>query len=111
VYNIPDINRQNLFLKTHEFIIGLLPELQAKIKYKIPFYSYHSDMCYLNAYKDHLYIGFNQGSFLMDRVCLDKTNTLSIAKYHVRNESDIFCDDLSEILLEAAMLNKIKKLK
>jgi len=99
-------HQRQLLWETHEAIIGVLPQYQVSLKWKVPCYSYIKLLCYLNCTKEHIYVSFFQGSQLSDRPSLDKTGTTMVAKYHIRSTEDILKSEFVDILLEAVALQE-----
>ena len=98
---------QTLVLGLHELIISLVPQVQASIKWKIPFYHYHKNMCYLNPQKDHIDLGFVKGHLLSNsQGLLEKGNRKQIRHLNVYSTSEIYQPATAEIILEAALINE-----
>ncbi|MFT6808716.1 MAG: hypothetical protein ACJA01_001947 [Saprospiraceae bacterium] len=86
---------------THELIIYTLPNFLVRRKYKIPFYAYRKDLCYMNFHRKHPYISFLQGHSMQDSTVLEKTTKSQYAKYYIREEKDIYASCFAEFIMEA----------
>ena len=98
--------QKELFRYSHSLLSGIAPGIRCQIKYKIPFYRQIKDICYLNPYKDYLYIGFTKGALLADRKILQKNGKKTIAKLYITDLDLLLSDEVSEIILEAILLDK-----
>lgn len=90
---------------THEIIVSTIPRVTVARKYKIPFYTYIKDLCYLNYHKDHLYVAFIQGQ-MIEHPYLDKSTTKMVAKYYIHKPEDVQSDNFVTILLDACALQE-----
>lgn len=102
--SILDENLNDLIIQTHEAIHSLIPNCTTSTKWRVPFYIYHKNLCYLNHQKGHLYIGYMQGQLMNDHPRLDKNDTNTIAKYYIFTANDLAENDFFEILLDAIAL-------
>jgi len=106
IYNLQGQQRE-ITLYLHQLICSL-PGVQARIRYRIPFYYYHSWMCYLNPKKKGgIELAFIRGNELSNAYGLlsfrDRKQVAGIIYYHV---SDISPESLMEVLQEAMLLNE-----
>ena len=96
--------QEQLLYLADEVILSLVTDCLRSVKWQVPFYTYRKDLCYLNCYQDHIYVGMIQGRQLTDHIRLVKAGTKMIGKYYVKTEKDINDQAFSEILLEAIAL-------
>lgn len=106
VSQIENLHQQELLWQAHDCIMSTIPHCRTSMKWQVPFYSYLKDLCYINVYKDHIYVSFMQGQFLGARQNLVKMGTKMVAKYYIKHASDIAEDAFIEILLEATALQE-----
>jgi len=95
-----------LLWQAHDLITSTIPQCVSGIKWKVPFYTYIKHLCYLNCYKDHIYVSFLQGQLLDARPQLVKHGTTQVAKYYVTNEKSLLESAFLEILLESVALQE-----
>lgn len=103
-HTIDDENVIDLIIKTNDAILSLIPHCTTSTKWKVPFYTYHKNLSYINRTKDFIYIGYMQGQLMNDHELLDKSGTTTIAKYYIHNENDLRENGFFEILLDAVAL-------
>ena len=102
-----DLEKQrSLVISAHELITATLPSYKVSIKWKVPFYTYLKDLCYLNVFSDHIYVSFLQGQQMYDHPGLLKQGTKLVAKYFIRNDDDLRNNTFTEILLESCTLQE-----
>lgn len=94
-------SRARLVQLTHEFIVSIVPDCRVQRKYKIPFYAYRKDLCYMNFLRKKPYISFLEGHSMRDSTFLKKTKKSKYAKYYIREEKDIYTSCFAEFIMEA----------
>jgi hypothetical protein len=93
-----------------QFIHTIIPEVREAFKYKIPFFEYYGNLCYLGPQKGKLVLGFIKGAQLQARPGLLVAEDRKLIRHLVyENSADIDYELLAEILTEAAMLNEEAK--
>lgn len=92
----------------HDFILDLLPHAQASIKYDIPFYSIHKNICYLNPQKDHLVLGFYAGVHLSNAQGILQGDGKQVRHIYLYTPEDVLREAVAEVLLEAATYDEWK---
>lgn len=97
---------RKIAIRIQQIIQDSLPQVQESIKWKIPFWSYKGNFCYLNPKKEQLVLGFMKGIELSNA-----QGALVGDGKHVRHLIYKKITDLDEIVLveilnEAAMLNE-----
>lgn len=84
-----------------------LPEVNARIKHKIPFFAYKKDICYLNPQKEKVVLGFVKGALLADsQRKLVAKDRKQIRQLVFRTVDEIDDQLVSELLQEAILLNE-----
>jgi hypothetical protein len=92
-----------------DIILSCAVQIQESIKYKIPFYSYHSNICYINVRKKTVDLGFVNGANLSNHQgLLEVKDRVSVKTISFQNVSEIDESILREIIFEAIMLDEIK---
>ncbi|WP_067725593.1 DUF1801 domain-containing protein [Oceanobacillus damuensis] len=108
ILNLPtDI--QSLTEKLREIIFHSSPEIKEEFKWSMPNYSYNGLVCYLQASKNHVNLGFHKGNELMEQ---DTDNLLqgtgkTMRHIRVKNREDIKQDSFI-LLIKAAVSNFMK---
>lgn len=105
-------NQRQLMMYLHQIIINY-PNITAKISYKIPFYRYKRQLCYLNPVKfDAVELAFVYGNELSNEQGLLKfNNRKQIAGITFQNIDSVPLQLLDEILQEAILLDDLKSAK
>lgn len=86
-----------------EMIITLIPNVQEKLSFKIPFYHYHGMFCYLNEVKDGIDLGLCRGKDLVDVLPqLEQGKRVMVASVILRNKKEIQTKQIEEVILTAA---------
>ncbi len=94
-------------LALHQLVMGLVPQVQGQIKWKIPFYIYHRQLCYIFPRKNFVDLSFVQGTQLSNEqgllVARDRKQIRSIPFY---NLEEVYREGVAEVILEAALINE-----
>ncbi|MEJ8816328.1 DUF1801 domain-containing protein [Lacibacter sp. H407] len=86
-----------------ELIHTVVPHVQEKLSFKIPFYHYHGMFCYLNEVSDGIDLGLCRGKDLIDVLPqLELRNRVMVASVIIRNKKEIQTKNIQEVLLTAA---------
>ena len=91
----------------HNLLIGF-PEMEDKIRYKIPFYYRRSWICYLNPLKDGgVELAFTRANELSNESgILDFKNRKQIAGITINRVEDIPMEEISAVIMEALLLDE-----
>ena len=108
------INRQPV---THRYVLNALrmlilqagPYVEETIKYKIPFYSYHGRLCFLNIRGGVVELGFCQGAFLSNEQRYLVGEGKEVRHVRIKSLADINRGAIQALLQEAMLLNEEKK--
>ncbi len=105
---------QKILFAVRELILSMSPKIEEKFSYKVPFYSYHNALCYLSVSKKQVYMGFVQGSKLVDESgLLTQGDRKLIAIITFENNKPIPFETIRNLLVQSMMLldekKKIKK--
>lgn len=102
---------QELLKAAHYFLLDTLPPFATcSIKWKIPFYTLHRNVCYLNRHPDHITLGFPQGYQLspLPNVLLGEAENLKQVRYlEIRSLEDLLSDTTYQILQQAILLDEL----
>ncbi len=102
IESLPDEKRE-IAEQLREMILTLIPHVQEKLSFKIPFYHYHGMFCYLNEVKDGIDLGLCRGKDLIDVLPqLEQGKRVMVASVIVRSKKEIQTKQIEEVLLTAA---------
>lgn len=102
IESLPDEKRE-IAEQLREMILTLIPHVQEKISFKIPFYHYHGMFCYLNEVKDGIDLGLCRGKDLVDVLPqLEQGKRVMVASVIIRSKKEIQTKQIEEVLLTAA---------
>ncbi len=102
IESLPDEKRE-IAEHLRELILTLIPHVQEKLSFKIPFYHYHGMFCYLNEVKDGIDLGLCRGKDLVDVLPqLEQGKRVMVASVIVRSKKEIQTKQIEEVLLTAA---------
>ena len=95
--------KQEIAEQVREMILSLIPHVQEKLSFKIPFYHYHGMFCYINEVKDGIDIGLCRGKDLIDVLPqLEQGKRVMVASVIIRSKKEIQTKQIEEVLLTAA---------
>lgn len=90
-----------------QMILDLVPAVEERWSFKIPFYHYHGMFMYLNKTDEGLDVAFCRGKDLVDTFPqLETRNRAMVASVCIRNRKDIRRLALREMILTAAAWNE-----
>jgi uncharacterized protein len=102
IESLPDEKRE-IAEQLREMILTLIPHVQEKLSFKIPFYHYHGMFCYLNEVKDGIDLGLCRGKDLIDVLPqLEQGKRVMVASVIIRSKKEIQTKQIEEVLLTAA---------
>jgi hypothetical protein len=94
-------------VRLREIILSTI-EVDEKLSYTVPFYYGRSRVCYLNARKDVLNLGFCRGHEMQDMGLLEVKGRSEVRTIEFRSVSDIDEHSIKELLLEADRLDQLR---
>lgn len=99
--------QRELLLQLHHLLTEEL-NLEAKIRFKIPFYFQHSWICYLNAQKDGgVELAFTRGNELSnDQDLLESKGRKQVRSLWIKSQDQIQDPVLEEVFQEALLLDE-----
>lgn len=97
---------QSLSLEIRQCILKKYPQAQEQIKWKVPFFSHYSSLCYLNPKKDKLEVGFMKGVRLSDPEKKLSGGELKLIRHCVFTHDHQPWQDLEHFLEQAVFLNR-----
>ncbi len=102
IESLPDEKRE-IAEQLRELIHTVVPHVQEKHSFKIPFYHYHGMFCYLNEVSDGIDLGLCRGKDLIDVLPqLELRNRVMVASVIIRNKKEIQAKNIQEVILTAA---------
>ncbi len=97
-------DRKAIVEQLRSIIHALVPAVQEKFSFKIPFYHYFGMFCYINPVKDGIDLGICNGkSFADDFEHLEVKGRALIATVRLRSLHDISLKQVTEVLATAAI--------
>ena len=101
IESLPDEKRE-IAEQLREMILTIIPNVQEKLSFKIPFYHYHGMFCYLNEVKDGIDLGLCRGKDLIDVLPqLEQGNRVMVASVIIRSKKEIQTKNIQDVLLTA----------
>jgi hypothetical protein len=102
---------RELLLAAHHFLQETLPPFAtAGIKWRLPFYTLHRHLCYINRHADGITLGFSRGYLLNARpgVLLGENENLKHVRYmEIHSLEDLYSDRVQEVLQEAVLVDEM----
>lgn len=102
--------RQLLFSAHHFLLETLPPFVICSIKWRIPFYSLHRNLCYLNRHQDHITLGFPLGYKLapLPDILLGEAENLKQIRYlEIFTVENLYSELTRQILQEAIIVDEM----
>jgi uncharacterized protein len=97
-----------IVVQLRSIIHTLVPAVQEKFSFKIPFYHYFGMFCYINPLKDGIDLGICNGkSFADDFEHLEVKGRTLIATVRLHSLNDILLKQVAEILATAAINKEV----
>lgn len=107
--NPPEVRQ--LLITAHHFLQETLPPFAVcGIKWRIPFYTLHRNLCYLNRHRDHITLGFPHGWKLGPNreILLGENENLKQVRYlEIFTVKDLYSATTRQILNEAIILDEM----
>jgi hypothetical protein len=101
----PDLHA--VAMRLREIILSTI-EVEERLSYTVPFYYGRSRVCYLNARKSVLDLGFCRGYEMQDMGLLEVKGRAEVRTIEFKSIDDIDEDSIKELLLEASRLDKLR---
>lgn len=107
IWGLPD-DIQNITEELRNLILNSSPKLTEEYKWSMPNYSYNGLVCYLQASKKHVNLGFHRGNELLDK----DTNKLlqgtgkTMRHVRIKDMEDIQSEAFTSLVKEALALNE-----
>lgn len=104
------VEKAEIAKAVRNIIHELVPGVQEKLSFKIPFYHYFGMFCYINLTRDGIDVGFCRGKDLVDEFPqLQVKERAIVASITLANLKDITRLHLREIITAAAIWNETAK--
>ena len=92
--------------RVRRLLFNLVPEIQEKLSFKIPFYHYFGMFCYINTIPGGIDLGFCRGKDLTGEFpSLEGKGRAIVASVSLYAVSDIHKKEVREIIVAAALWN------
>ncbi len=102
IESLPNEKRE-IAEQIREMIFSLIPNVQEKLSFKIPFYHYHGMFCYINEVKDGIDLGLCRGKDLIEVLPqLEQRKRVMVASIIIRSKKEIQTKKIRDVLLTAA---------
>jgi len=93
--------------EAHELIINLVPQILPVFKWDTPFFDYcGSYFCYLNKYKDHIYLSFIDPKGQLFSEVLEIVHLKTVSKIYITDVDLLRSDALAELIIQAAVIQE-----
>lgn len=93
-----------------ELLFQLVPGIDERLSFKLPFYHYFGMFCYINSNKEGVYLAFCRGKDLLDEFPqLELNGRATIATVTIRDRKDIDRLQIRELISVAAIWNEEAK--
>lgn len=97
-----------LALRLRGLIVNAADGLEENIKWKVPFYYYHGPLCYINAEKTGVVLGFYRGGEMEDALGLFRASDLKQVRHiFIAREKDIEDYEIREYIYRSMDLNRL----
>jgi uncharacterized protein len=102
--------QKQIAAKVRSLILQLVPNVQEKYSYKLPFYHYHGIFCFINKIPKGIDVGFCRGQDLLDEFPQLEVKTRKlVASIELFTLKDIEVKQLHQIITTAALWNEEAK--
>lgn len=109
--NLSD-SQQAIAKNVRRLLLDLVPEIQEKLSFKIPFYHYFGMFCYINAIPNGIDLGLCRGKDLTGEFpSLELKGRAIVATVSLHSVKDIKQKEVREIIIAAALWNEEAKKK
>jgi hypothetical protein len=104
--------QQAIAENVRRILFSLVPDIQEKLSFKIPFYHYFGMFCYINAIPNGIDVGLCRGKDLIDEFpSLELKGRAIVATISLYSVKDIKHKAVREIIIAAALWNEEAKKK
>lgn len=107
--NQQPVELQPTFRALRQTILQVAPHIIETIQYRIPFYTYYGQLCYLSPYRGAVKLGFCQGAFLANEQGLLVGAGKQVRYLSVKSPEDINQIALQALLQEAMLWNELRR--
>lgn len=111
LYNLPE-PQQTIAKQLRQMLFSLVPGIEERLSFKIPFYHFFGMFCYINAVPDGIDLGFCRGKdFAGEFPSLELKDRAIVATVTLYSVKDIRLKEVREIIVTAALWNEEAKKK
>lgn len=102
--------QQKIAQRLRQMLLTLVPGIQEKFSFKIPFYHYFGMFCYINAIPNGIDLGFCRGKDLVTEFSsLQMNGRAMVASVRLHSLKEIEQKEVREIIIAAALWNEEAK--
>ncbi|MFJ7971960.1 DUF1801 domain-containing protein [Psychrobacillus sp. NPDC096389] len=105
ISNLPD-DIQHITAELRNIILNSSSKLTEEYKWSMPNYSCNGLVCYLQASKKHVNLGFQRGNELLDKNKLLQGMGKTMRHIRIKKMEDIQSDAFTSLIIEALALNE-----
>jgi hypothetical protein len=112
IESLPD-EKQDLVQSLRRLILQVVPAIEERYSFRIPFYHYYGMFCYINPVKDGVDLALCRGKDLLEAFPqLESKGRAIVASLTIKNRKDLVRLEVAQILAAAALWNEeARKLK
>jgi uncharacterized protein len=111
IFNLSS-KQQAIAEKVRNLLLTLVPGIQEKFSFKIPFYHYYGMFCYINTIPNGIDVAFCRGKDLAEQFeYLNTKSRAMVASVQIYTLQEIAEKQLHEIVVTAALWNEEAKKK
>jgi uncharacterized protein len=111
IFNLSS-QQQAIAEKVRSLLLTLVPGIQEKLSFKIPFYHYYGMFCYINTIPNGIDVAFCRGKDLVEQFeYLNAKSRAIVASVQLYTVKEITEKQIHEIIITAALWNEEAKKK
>lgn len=111
LYNLPE-PQQTIAKQLRQMLFSLVPGVEERFSFKLPFYHYFGMFCYINAVPDGIDLAFCRGKDLVSEFpALEAKDRAIVATITLNSLKDIHSKEVREVIISAALWNEEAKKK
>ncbi len=106
IIDYPHEDIKELMLVTHQLLLDFIPNVKVGIKWNVPFYTYKTDVCFMNPKQDHLILGLINGPWLKDPHRILTGEQKLLRHYIIRSIDDLSLEAFYELIKDAILIQE-----
>lgn len=96
---------QEILIALRKIILSSHPDIIEEFKWNMPNYAYNGLVCYLQATKKHVKLGFHRGNELEDNGLFVKSTAKTMRHIQMTSMEELDSTEFQELLQKAVRLN------